>query len=200
VTFKINSAPTAIATISATAVYTGDIVTLDASTSDTNPPGGTLTYLWQQTAPATPNISLAPNNKAVMATFAAPAPPAGADSQAVTFDVKVTDDSVSGGAKNTTSDPVTTTVYRLPVANAGPDQSVDQGTLVMLNGSGSTGVNLTYAWTAPAGITLSDPTAANPTFYAPAFTPPNGMSYTFTLKVTEHRAGFDPKESKGGTR
>jgi hypothetical protein len=200
VTFKINSAPTAIATISPSAVYTDDPVTLDASESDTNPPGGTLTYLWQQTAPATPNISLSPDNKSVTAMFAAPAPPAGADSQAVTFSVKVTDNSVSGGAKNTTSDPVTTTVYTLPVANAGPDQNVDQGTTVMLNGSGSTGVMLTYAWTAPAGITFPDntsiSTAQNPTFTAPPFTPPNGMSYTFTLVVTEHRPGFPPKVSK----
>jgi hypothetical protein len=202
VTFTINSGPTALATISSLAVYTGDIVTLDASASHTNPDpdGGTLTYLWQQIAPGSPPISLAPNNKAVMATFAAPAPPVGQDSQAVTFDVKVTDDSVSGGAKNTTSDPVTTTVYRLPVANAGQDQSKDQGTLVMLNGSGSTGMNLTYAWTAPPGIKFTDTgtqttNAVNPTFTAPPFTPPSGMSYTFTLQVTEQRPNLAPKQS-----
>jgi K319L-like, PKD domain/Putative Ig domain len=190
VMFTINSGPTAIATISPSAVYTGDQVTLDASQSHTNPPGGTLIYTWQQIAPSSPTISLSPNNKAMIATFAAPAPPAGADSQAVTFDVKVTDNSVSGGAKNTTSDPVTTTVYALPVANAGPDQAVDQGTTVTLNGSASTGVNLTYAWTGP--ITLDDPTSKTPKFTAPQFTPPNGASYTFTLVVTEHRGGGLP--------
>src|SRR5947207_2213528 len=43
--------PTAIATSSPPAVYAGDTITLDASGSDTNPPGGTLTYVWQQIAP-----------------------------------------------------------------------------------------------------------------------------------------------------
>src|SRR6266487_969708 len=187
--------PTAIAAISPPAVYTGDTVTLDASGSDTNPPGGMLTYVWQQIAPTNPNISLAPNNKAEIATFAAPAPPAGADSQLVTFKVKVTDKDAPTQQQNSESDPVSTTVYALPTANAGPDQNVDQGTLVALDGHNSTGVGLTYAWTAPAGIDLSDPTVANPTFMAPAFTPPNGTSYTFTLVVTEHRAGFPPKDS-----
>src|SRR6266536_253201 len=186
--------PTAIATSSPPAVYAGDTVTLDASASDTNPPGGTLTYVWQQIAPGSPNISLAPNNKAEIATFAAPAPLAGAESQLVTFKVKVTDKDAPTQQQNSESDPVSTTVYALPTANAGPDQNVDQGTLVALNGSG-TGVALTYTWTAPAGIDLSDPTVANPTFMAPAFTPPNGTSYTFTLVVTEHRAGFPPKDS-----
>jgi Putative Ig domain/REJ domain/PKD domain len=204
VTFTMNSGPTAIATISPSAVYMGDIVTLDASASHTNPPGGTLIYTWQQIAPSTLTISLSPDNKSVMATFAAPAPPVGANSQAVTFQVKVTDNSVSGGAKNTMSNPVTTTVYTLPVANAGPDQNVDQGTTVMLNGSGSTGVNLTYAWTAPPGITFTDTgtqnsSLPNPTFTAPPFTPPNGVSYTFTLMVTEQRPNLLPKQSAPDT-
>jgi len=195
VTFVINSGPTAIATISPAAVYTGDIVTLDASASYTNPPGGTLIYTWQQIAPSTPNISLSPDNKAVIATFAAPAPPAGANSQAVTFQVKVTDNSVSGGAKNSQSPDVTTTVYALPTANAGLDRAVDQGTPVMLNGSGTGAPPLTYTWTAPAGIALSNIHDPNPTFMAPPFTPPNGTSYTFTLVVTEQRPGFPPKDS-----
>jgi hypothetical protein len=204
VMFTINSGPTALATISPTAVYATDPVTLDASQSHTNPPGGTLIYLWQQIAPASPTISLAPNNKAPIATFAAPAPPAGTDNQAVTFTVKVTDNSVSGGAKNTTSDPVTTTVYALPVANAGPDQAVDQSTTVMLNASASTGVNLTYAWTAPPGIYFTDTgtqtsSLPNPTFTAPPFTPPNGMSYTFTLQVTEQRPDLPPRQSMPDT-
>ena len=59
---------------------------------------------------------------------------------------------------------------RAPVADAGPDQTVDEGVLVTLDGSGSAdpdGDALTYAWTAPAGITLSDATAQMPTFTAP---------------------------------
>jgi hypothetical protein len=189
VTFTINSGPTASATIDPPAVYTGTIVTLDGSDSHTNPPGGTLIYTWQQIAPNAPTISLAPNNKAVMATFAAPAPPVGADSQAVTFQLKVTDNSVSGGAKNSQSPDVTTTVYAWPTANAGADVHVNEGTQITLQGSG-TGVGLTYTWTDPYGL-LSDIHVPNPTFTAPSVSH-TGAAYTFTLKVTEHRGGGLP--------
>ena len=57
----------------------------------------------------------------------------------------------------------------LPIANAGPDQTIAQGDTVNLDGSGSTGTNLTYLWTItskPAGSTASllSNTAVNPTF------------------------------------
>ena len=61
--------------------------------------------------------------------------------------------------------------------------AVDQGTTVMVSGSSSTGVSLTYAWSAPAGITFLDTftstsTLKNPMFTAPPFTPlPNPRTY-----------------------
>jgi len=57
-----------------------------------------------------------------------------------------------------------------PIANAGPDQVVNEGTTVHLDGSGSSDPevsNLSYTWTAPAGITLSDENAVDPSFVAP---------------------------------
>jgi hypothetical protein len=71
-----------------------------------------------------------------------------------------------------------------PTAVAGGDQTVDSGVLVTLDGSGSTdpeGQPLTYMWTAPAGITLSDPTAAVTTFTAPT----GPATLTFTLQVCD---------------
>ena len=55
-----------------------------------------------------------------------------------------------------------------PFADAGPDQVVPVETVVQLDGSGSgpDGVALTYRWTAPRGLSLSDPSAVGPTFTA----------------------------------
>ncbi len=63
---------------------------------------------------------------------------------------------------------------RVPVANAGPDQSVKTGSTVQLNGTGSydpDGDTITYSWTfisTPLGsnATLSSATTATPTFGA----------------------------------
>jgi hypothetical protein len=66
------------------------------------------------------------------------------------------------------------------VAMAGPNQNASVGALVTLDGSASTGA-LTYAWTSPAGITLTDPTTATPTFTPTAA---SLGANVFTLTVT----------------
>ena len=59
-----------------------------------------------------------------------------------------------------------------PVADAGPDQTVDSNELVQLEGSNSSDPNdssLSYSWTQTEGpeVTISDPTSVNPTFISP---------------------------------
>ena len=82
--------------------------------------------------------------------------------------------------------------YR-PIAKAGINKSVPEGELVQLDGSESydeDGSPITYLWTAPAGITLSDNTIKNPTFTAPEVTV--NTVYTFTLVVNDGESDSDP--------
>lgn len=82
--------------------------------------------------------------------------------------------------------------YR-PIAKAGINKSVPEGDLVQLDGSESydeDGSPITYKWTVPAGITLSDNTIKNPTFTAPDVTV--NTVYTFTLVVNDGESDSDP--------
>ena len=69
---------------------------------------------------------------------------------------------------------------------------VESEELVTLNGSGTTpeeGQILTYLWTAPSSITLSDTTSQNPTFTVPELVGNETATYLFTLVVHD---GIDP--------
>ena len=73
-----------------------------------------------------------------------------------------------------------------PTADAGPDQTVNQGTMVSLDGSGSSDPDmqtLTYSWSQTAGpaVTLTGASSATPTFTAPA----GPTSLTFQLEVCD---------------
>jgi len=75
-----------------------------------------------------------------------------------------------------------------PISNAGVDQTVNEGTLVTLNGAGSSDPNgdaLTYSWAQITGptVTLSSTTAISPTFTAPIVT--SNIILTFTLTVSD---------------
>src|SRR4051794_37390982 len=65
-------------------------------------------------------------------------------------------------------------------ADAGVDQSVNQGAKVTLDGGGSAGDIDSMSWTPPAGVTLTGDTTATPTFTAPT----TAGKLTFTLTVT----------------
>jgi hypothetical protein len=80
-----------------------------------------------------------------------------------------------------------------PIADAGPDQTVNEGSKVTLGGSNSfdtEGENLSYRWIQVSGpsVTLSNPQAANPTFTAPPSVGSGGESLTFQLTVTDQEA------------
>jgi cytochrome c2/cytochrome c553 len=155
-------------------------VTLDGSgSSDPDDGPAALTYAWTLDAPA--------GSTAELSDPAAASPTFTADIEGA-YLVTLT---VSDGLADDTADvTVTASAGNLPpVADAGPDQAVDTGSEVTLDGSGSSDPDdgpqpLTYAWTleVPAGstATLSDPTSATPTFTADL-----DGDYTATLMVND---------------
>ncbi len=74
---------------------------------------------------------------------------------------------------NFNSDTVSVIGIILQIADAGPDQTVDLGATVQLDGSGSSANDGSpidnYQWTQTSGptVTLDDPTSASPSFTAP---------------------------------
>ncbi|MBN2374625.1 hypothetical protein JXL19_12655 [bacterium] len=77
-----------------------------------------------------------------------------------------------------------------PVADAGYDQTVNENTTVILDGSNSfdpDGSIVSYRWTQVDGenVTLSDPSAAYTSFFAPDVDQ-NGTSLAFQLTVTDN--------------
>jgi hypothetical protein len=99
------------------------------------------------------------------------------------FELTVTDKSLATD-KDTIE--ITVTPNQAPIADAGADQKKKAGETVTLHGENSSdpdGDVLTFAWTAPAEITLQNPTSPNPTFIAPFND--NEKSFSFTLEVTD---------------
>jgi len=90
-----------------------------------------------------------------------------------------------------------TPVNQPPVASAGKDQEVEEGSLVTLRGYGSDPDfdDLEYLWTQTSGpeVTLDDQSKAEPTFTAPACSGDN-VTLTFALVVTDGKAESFPAE------
>jgi len=180
---QVNKAPVANAGTDQI-VNEGDVVTLDGSASS-DQDNNTLTYTW--TAPAGITLS---STTAAKPTFVAPEV---MTNQNYTFSLIVND-----GMVNSTVDQVFISVKQVnkaPIANAGPDQSVEKNTSYTLDGSSSSdpdGDALTYLWTAPAGITLSSNSVARPTFTIPPIT--TATNLTFTLTVSDSKLNSQPDQ------
>lgn len=188
---NVNHAPEADAGGDQT-VNEGSGVTLSGVNSF-DPDSDPLTYQWLQTAG--PPVTLHGTNTAT-ATCDAPFISGGVSGTAVlTFELTVSDSDLSS------SDTVTVTVEQVnqpPTANAGADQTKNEGSTVTLNGSGSNdpdGDPISYSWSQVSGplVTLSDDTSANPVFTAPA-TGPGSATLVFKLVVHDGKLDSDPDD------
>jgi len=184
----VNEAPTADAGADQT-VDEEDIVTLDASNSS-DPDDGIKSYMWAQIGMVSGVSVTLSDPAAVQPTFEGPL--VGAAGASMTFQVTVTD---FGGLQSSDTCIVNinavdhTPANQAPTANAGVDQIVAEGNMVTLDGSNSSdpeGVIASYMWkqTEGMGVTLSDPTAAKPTFECPAVGQ-QGASLAFQVTVTD---------------
>lgn len=162
-------------------VPVGSLAVLDgtASYDPDSAPNPLLTYAW--------NIASAPVGSAALIVDATVANPQFTPDIPGTYSVDLV---VNDGATDSAPDSVMVTTNLPPVADAGPDSLVAIGSLVTIDGSGSSdpdnGPNpLSYTWTivaAPIGSTVAfaDPTAVSQTFTADL-----GGFYTFALVVND---------------
>ncbi len=139
-------------------VHSKDTVQLDGSAS-LDPDQQPLHYQW-----SAPGGIVLDDPTLARPSFIAPN---SMDTLHLTFTLSVSDGSLSA------TDQVIITVIptnHLPVANAGPDQTVMEGDSVHLDGTASSdpdGDPITYQWLAPGGITLTDASSPTPAFLAP---------------------------------
>ncbi|MCH7569497.1 MAG: hypothetical protein IH919_02850, partial [Deltaproteobacteria bacterium] len=117
--------------------------------------------------------------------FSTPSAPTGGAT--LTFELTVSD-----GEQTSEPDVVNITVVNVnnpPTADAGEDQTVQEGSLVVLNGSASfdpDGDSLAFSWVQIAGfsVSLSDSAAVQPFFTAP-IVDTAGETLTFELTVSD---------------
>jgi len=160
----------------------GETVTLDGSGS-ADPDGDIVKYMWEQIAG--PRVDLS-DHAAARPAFTAP--DVGTEGVSLTFQLTVEDD---GGLKSTDNCIVNISwVNTPPIADAGPDQTAVEGSVVTLDGLGSVDSDdgiASYRWIQTGGnpVTLSDPMAVKSTFTVP-YLEQEGNCFIFELTVKDN--------------
>lgn len=174
----VNLAPVAVAGVDQT-VNSAVVVNLLASASSDSD-GNITAYNWTRIAGDLTPVLL--NGSSENASFTSPSLQYGGF---VTYRLSITDNEAA-----TSTDDITITVNGTDqplVANAGPDQVVNENTQVTLNGSTSNdpdNVITSYLWEelSNGGLVLSNSASAIPTFNAPNVV--TSTNYQFRLTVT----------------
>jgi hypothetical protein len=160
-------------------VNVGATVTLNG-TASSDSDGSIVTYDWAQTAGPSVTLNAAASSRP---NFLAPQSTATAT---LTFRLIVTDNAGAASGASTVS--ITINGNAVPVANAGPPQTVPPGSIVTLSGIASSddGGVASYAWsqTAGASVTLINAASSTPSFTAPAGS--SASTLIFQLVVTDN--------------
>ena len=179
ITVLNNAAPTANAGADAQANASAT-VQLDGSAS-ADADGSIVSYSWQQIDSSGYSVSLS-DATAAQPTFTAPAVAA---ETALSFELTVTDDD---GSQDADTVGITILANAAPTANAGVDLQVYENNTVQLDGSASSdsdGSISAYSWqqidSSGFPVSLSDATAAQPTFTAPAVAADTALSFELTV-------------------
>ena len=161
----------------------GDTVSLSgAGSSDSD--GSITAYSWSQTAGTSVTLQ---NASTANPSFTAPNV-----AETLEFTLTVRD---NDNATDTDTVAVTIEPNEAPTADAGGDQTVNEGSLVTLAGSGTDpdGTIASYAWVQVGGasIGLSGADTATATFDAPALALGQTLTVTFELTVTDNNGATD---------
>ena len=165
-------------------VNVGNTVTLDGSGSTNVYGTGMLTYSWAFLSRPGGSAAKLNNSTTALPSFLADV----SGSYAIGL-------TVSNGAASSTASVTVSTLNTAPVANAGPNQNVAQGSNVVLNGSGSTDVDgdpLAYSWaliSLPAG---SAATLTGADTVSPSFVADQPGAYVVQLSVNDGKADSNP--------
>jgi serpin B len=162
----------------------GTLVTLDGShSSDPDDGDGIASYQWAQTSGMSVTIE---DDTSAKTKFTAPK--MYPDTNPLIFQLTVTD---THGATDTDLCAITIAwENNSPTADAGPDQTVDRGDLVTLDGSHSSDPDdgiASYKWTQTSGllVTLNNDRSSQASFTVPCSIPPNEV-LAFQLKVSDN--------------
>ena len=167
--------------------YEGDIVELDGSASS-DADGSIASYFWQQIDSSGYSVNLS-DSSITKPSFTVPEVTA-ANIELI-FELIVTDNEGSTGSASVS---ISIIYNNPPVAEAGDDQDIFEGSLVELDASASSdtdGSIVSYSWqqidNSGHSITLSDPSTTKPSFTAPKVAAGTSLILIFELTVTDDR-------------